>query len=141
MRKVRLMAIEAGTSNTYVNNIAGIFTKRARDYIIVFLFCNSFGIANRVQNAVDPDNTILWLTICQGAFFPLHGLLNGIIFGYNNYRTIHRVMTKKVNKNQNSSMSDVSDVSKYSLIQNNKDYAIKSSNSYESDEENTAENF
>jgi len=112
-RKVRSIAIKAGRSDSYV-----ISMNYARNYILVFIFCYSVGIANRVINAINPSISIFWLNICHGAIFPLQGLLNGIVFGYNNFRTIHRALIKKINEYRNSLPLDLN-MNDYTLLQDN----------------------
>jgi len=98
--KVRMTAIEAGRSNSTVKNLTIIFAKRAVKYIFVFLICYTASIVNRIENAINPNTSVFWLTCLQATLFPLHGLLNGIVFGNNNYNKMHTVILNKL-KNRN----------------------------------------
>lgn len=35
----------------------------------------------RIQNAVEPEHSLLWLVILASLSAPLHGVLNAIVFG------------------------------------------------------------
>mmetsp|Transcript_25529 Transcript_25529/g.82260 ORF Transcript_25529/g.82260 Transcript_25529/m.82260 type:complete len:319 (-) Transcript_25529:52-1008(-) len=56
---------------------------RLRLYILVFFMVKVFSVINRLQNAVDPNNPVLFLYIMQSFFEPLQGLGNALVYGLN----------------------------------------------------------
>jgi len=62
-----------------------------RWFLLVLLVCWVPAIANRIQNYLYPNSPIFWLYCLHGFFSPLQGLLNSVIYGFNdelrrNYR-------------------------------------------------------
>jgi len=51
-------------------------------YLVIFILCNSFSTANRIQNVVNPNNPIEWLLTLQAIFDPLQGFLNCLVYGF-----------------------------------------------------------
>jgi len=52
-------------------------------YMLAFLIAQAFAVINRIQNAMEPTNTISSLFILQAIFHPLQGFLDGVAYGAN----------------------------------------------------------
>jgi len=118
VRKVRIVAIASGRSQYSIDIATNIALKRTRNYILVFLISYSFGVINRIQNFISPDSPNFWLTLLQGAMFPLQGLLNGVVYGFNNFETIRLIIVRQLSKS--GAMPSNAAVQEYKLFQEQK---------------------
>ncbi|KAJ3040982.1 hypothetical protein HDV00_010054 [Rhizophlyctis rosea] len=89
------------------------YVKRASLYLAVFFLNWSFATMNRVQNIAQPDNPLFVLYFLHGFWTPSGGLLNSLVYFYNQRRARTRSSTNKSHNSQNDTYHDDSSTTSF----------------------------
>jgi len=77
---VRQMAMASSGSDQKAEELQAKVVQRLGGFSIIFVFCYSFALLNRLQNAAQPDHPVFALYILQAVIQPLEPFLNSVLF-------------------------------------------------------------